>query len=115
MSERKNLFNDETQNEPLTIQGLRTRLKHIASLCWGLSIDLNNEIERNELLVQENKELRRKLCCYSKDSTKRYMALSKLPPEEREKREEELLKQRLKMRKSRRRKAVETYNDNIDD
>lgn len=52
---------DEITNErdrrPLSLEQLRQRLKHIAGLCWGLSIDIHNEIERNEALKSENKRL----------------------------------------------------------
>lgn len=60
LRERKTVF-DEITNErdtrPLTLEQLRQRLKHIAGLCWGLSIDIHNEIERNEALKNENKRL----------------------------------------------------------
>ncbi len=42
----KGKFLDDTpQNPPLSFEELRARLKHIAGLCWGLSIDLANEIQ----------------------------------------------------------------------
>lgn len=60
LRERKTVF-DEITNErdtrPLTLAQLRERLKHIAGLCWGLSIDVNNECARNETLQKENKRL----------------------------------------------------------
>lgn len=40
----------EIHGQPLKFPELRERLKHIASLCWGLSIDLQNEIELRETL-----------------------------------------------------------------
>ncbi len=48
---------NDTHRAPLTLEQLRQRLKHIAGLCWGLSIDIYNEIERNEALKNENKRL----------------------------------------------------------
>lgn len=48
---------NETHRAPLTLAQLRERLKHIAGLCWGLSIDINNECARNEALQKENKRL----------------------------------------------------------
>lgn len=47
----------DIDRQPLTLEDLRQRLKHIAGLCWGLSIDINNEIERNVALNQENVRL----------------------------------------------------------
>ena len=44
--------------EPMTLEELKNRLKHIATLCWGLSIDLTKEITERERLRKENKELR---------------------------------------------------------
>ncbi len=41
---------NEIHRQPLKFPELRERLKHIASLCWGLSIDLQNEIELRETL-----------------------------------------------------------------
>lgn len=53
---------------PLTIKELQARLKHIAGLCWGLSIDLTNEIESKAAIIAEfdkqeaeNAELRKQL------------------------------------------------------
>lgn len=61
---------------PLTIKELRARLKHIAGLCWGLSIDLTNEIERNAAIIAEfdqqeaeNAELRKQLEAARKELT----------------------------------------------
>lgn len=48
---------NDTHRAPLTLEQLRQRLKHIAVLCWGLSIDINNEFARNEALQKENKRL----------------------------------------------------------
>lgn len=53
---------NEIHGEPLKFPELRERLKHIAGLCWGLSIDLQNEIELREMLErcynQQSKALR---------------------------------------------------------
>lgn len=46
---------------PMTLAELRERLKYIAVLVMGLSIDLNGEIALRERLEVENKELRREL------------------------------------------------------
>lgn len=46
---------------PMTLAELRERLKHIAVLVMGLSIDLNGEIALRERLEVENKELHREL------------------------------------------------------
>ena len=48
----------ERKSKPMNFQQLRERLKHIAGLCWGLSIDLQNEIEYREELEKEVKRLR---------------------------------------------------------
>ena len=40
---------------------LRERLKHIAGLCAGLSIDLSNEIQTRDNLIAENKRLSQEL------------------------------------------------------
>lgn len=48
---------DEISRPPLTLKELRERVKHIAGLCWGLSIDLQNEIERNAAITAEFKRL----------------------------------------------------------
>lgn len=47
----------EIHSAPLTYKQLSERLKHIASLCWGLSIDIQNEIELRKELEAENKRL----------------------------------------------------------
>lgn len=60
LRDRKTVFDEivsAIDRQPLTLEELRQRLKHIAGLCWGLSIDINNEIERNETLTAENKRL----------------------------------------------------------
>ena len=61
---------ENVKNKPMTFKDLRQRLKHIAGLCWGLSIDLQNEIELNnqlktdnEALKAENKVLNHRLRC----------------------------------------------------
>ena len=43
----------ERKSKPMNFQQLRERLKHIAGFCWGLSIDLANEIERRDNLLAE--------------------------------------------------------------
>jgi hypothetical protein len=45
----------------MTFAELRERLKHIAVLCIGLSIDLANEIQIRDNLTAENKQLKRDL------------------------------------------------------
>lgn len=60
LRERKTVYDEltsDTNRPPLTLEELRQRLKHIAGLCWGLSIDIHNEIERNNELTAENKRL----------------------------------------------------------
>ena len=51
----------DIKSKPLTIEELRQRLKHIAGLCWGLSVDLANELEEREKLKFENKKLLQKI------------------------------------------------------
>ncbi len=64
LRDRKTVF-DEITNEidrkPLTLEELRARLKHIAGLCWGLSIDIANEFEERDNLKLENKQLREEI------------------------------------------------------
>jgi len=55
-SEIKAIYADV--RDPLTVEELRNRLKHIASLCWGLSIDLSTEMSEFERVREENKQLR---------------------------------------------------------
>lgn len=52
---------NEELNQPMTFEILRQRLKHIAVLCWGLSIDLANEIQLREETVIERDNLRREV------------------------------------------------------
>lgn len=52
---------NDIHSEPLKYQELRQRLKHIASLCWGLSIDLQNEIEYRETLEKSYARMRKAL------------------------------------------------------
>ncbi len=52
---------DREPQPPMTFAELRNRLKHIAVLCIGLSIDLTNEIAMRDTLSKENEELRREL------------------------------------------------------
>lgn len=49
------------KREPMTFESLRGRLKEIAGLCWGLSIDLANEIEEREKVVSECDALKQEL------------------------------------------------------
>lgn len=48
----------EDVRNPLTVEELRNRLKHIATLCWGLSIDLSTEMSECERVRKENAKLR---------------------------------------------------------
>lgn len=48
----------ENSLRPLTVEELQKRLKHIAGLCWGLSIDLSNDRELSEYLKAENERLK---------------------------------------------------------
>ncbi len=59
-NELYNVF-DKEPSIPMTMEELRGRLKHIATLCVGLSIDLSNEIKLREDLEQENEKLRKAL------------------------------------------------------
>lgn len=52
---------NEIHRQPLKFPELRERLKHIASLCWGLSIDLQNEIELREMLERSYNHQRKAL------------------------------------------------------
>lgn len=52
---------DKDPCPPMTFQELRERLKHIAVLCTGLSIDLANEIQMREDLTEENERLKNEL------------------------------------------------------
>lgn len=54
---KPSLSDEIHDRKPMTVKELQQRLKHIAGLCWGLSIDLNNEIERNERQAAEIKNL----------------------------------------------------------
>ncbi len=47
----------EIHSKPLTFKQLSERLKHIAGLCWGLSIDLQNEIKYRHALEAERERL----------------------------------------------------------
>lgn len=64
MSAQKNDFLADVKaiqadvRDPLTVEELRNRLKHIASLCWGLSIDLSTEMSECERVRKENEQLR---------------------------------------------------------
>lgn len=52
---------DKEPCPPMTFAELRERLKHIAVLCIGLSIDLSNEIQTRDNLTAENERLAREL------------------------------------------------------
>ncbi len=52
---------NEELNQPMTFVILRQRLKHIAVLCWSLSIDLANEIQLREEAISERDNLRREV------------------------------------------------------
>ena len=64
MRDRKTVF-DEIVNDidraPLTLRELQQRLKHIAGLCWGLSIDIANEFDERDNLKEENKQQREEI------------------------------------------------------
>lgn len=57
--------------EPMTLEELKNRLKHIATLCWGLSIDLTKEITERDRLRKENKELRAQIELLGRQSVER--------------------------------------------
>ncbi len=70
---------EEKFNEPMTINSLRARLKHIACLCWGLSCDLFSDMELSGLLEYENKQLRKRVAAFDKrvaEQEKRYERMS---------------------------------------
>ena len=61
LRERKTVFDEivnQIPKEPLTLAELQARFKHIAGLCWGLSIDITNELEERDNLKIENKQQR---------------------------------------------------------
>lgn len=51
----------EIHSKPLTFKQLSERLKHIAGLCWGLSIDLQNEIKYRHALEAERDQLNNRI------------------------------------------------------
>ena len=61
--DNRTILYDSFDKEPelLTFDDLRQRLKSIATLCIGLSIDLNNEIQLRDELIAEIDRLRSKL------------------------------------------------------
>ena len=64
LRERKAVFDEivnQISKEPLTLEELRNRLKHIAGLCWGLSIDISNELKERDNLKIENKQQREEI------------------------------------------------------
>lgn len=116
----KNDFAPEAQeihSKPLTIEELRQRLKHIAGLCWGLSIDLNNEIERNERQAAEIKKLQAQIVVLGGKLTngvrlgarkaKTAEMLATLTPQEREEYERKLAYKREYAARKRKQKAIE--------
>lgn len=83
---RKDVFDEITNSidrTPLTLEELRQRLKHIAGLCWGLSIDIANELEERDNLKTENKQQReqieylKKLGINRKSMHKKYITKNK--------------------------------------
>lgn len=95
---------------PLTIKELQARLKHIAGLCWGLSIDLTNEIESKAAIIAEfeqqeteNAELRKQLEAARKELTK---CKSLAARNEVLKLENERLKQAVEMARAKSRRAT---------
>lgn len=54
-------MNDKEKYEELTTQELRNRLKHIAGLCYSLSVDLSNLEIETDYLRFDNDRLRKKL------------------------------------------------------
>lgn len=114
--DRKTVYDEITNDvnrDPLTLEELRQRLKHIAGLCWGLSIDLNNEVARNEQLAAENKQLKEKLRSHRKDGRRvNAEALDEMTPEERERYERRLEQKRLTAEKKRKQKAIEMWRRN---
>lgn len=51
----------EIHSKPLTFKQLSERLKHIAGLCWGLSIDLQNEIKYRHALEADREQLNNRI------------------------------------------------------
>ena len=101
------LASEEEKREPMTFEELRKRLKHIAVLCWGLSIDLANEIQLRELLLEENKDLRERVAKFDKRASQRSERLAGLSSDERNQRELDLFIRRSRVAKSRKKKSVE--------
>ncbi|MGN0817605.1 MAG: hypothetical protein ACI4L9_01430 [Candidatus Coproplasma sp.] len=103
---------------PLTIKELQERLKHIAGLCWGLSIDLTNEIESKAAIIAEfeqqeteNAELRKQLEAVRKELTK---CKSLVARNEVLKLENERLKQAVEMARAKsRRAAIEEHIEQL--
>lgn len=111
-------LSEEIHRPPLTVKELRQRLKHIAGLCWGLSIDLNNEIERNAAIIAEfeqqeteNAELKTQL-----EAAQNELAKCKSIADRNEglKLENERLKQAVAMAHAKnRREAIDDHNEQL--
>ncbi len=103
---------------PLTIKELQARLKHIAGLCWGLSIDLTNEIESKAAIIAEfdqqeaaNAELRKQLEAARKELTK---CKSLAAQNEGLKLENERLKQAVEMARAKsKRAAIDEHTEQL--
>ncbi len=76
---------DSDVTPPVTLQELRERLKHIATLCTSLSIDLSEEIEYRFFLEQKVLDLQLQLA--KRKEPKRHFT-----PEHREKQSQALRK-----------------------
>ena len=51
----------EEKSKPISLDELRERLKHIACLCWGLSIDIESsrkELQKIDVLNAKNESLK---------------------------------------------------------
>lgn len=111
-------LSEEIHRAPLTVKELRQRLKHIAGLCWGLSIDLNNEIERNAAIIaefeqqeKENAELKSQLEAARKELEK---CKSLATRNEVLKLENERLKQAVAMARAKsKREAIDDHNEQL--
>lgn len=108
---------------PLTREELRNRLKHIATLCWGLSIDLRTEFEESEKIRAENEQLRAQVVLLGGRLPKTHGGgrkispekLEAMTPEERDKYLKKLMWQRAYATRKAKARAQATYagqNDN---
>ena len=98
----------EDVRAPLTVEELRNRLKHIAMLCWGLSIDLSTEMNECARIRKENEQLRAQVVILGGALPNGHHAvdpakLAAMTPDEREK----YLKRLNYLREYRTRKAKE--------